>query len=618
MFKKKVIALLLVLVLFVSSIQPVSAANVSEDIAPSETVYMFDMAADFVSLPDRTRYTYTLEQPSENYYWCTWYRSSSDSRWSYDCGSTAIQIGGKSSSSSVNQIMEVYPAGRVFYCLPYDAALFSDYDTLFSVTLPVCTETVKVTSSGSTTTYKTGSRNTPLFDFRFYDGHYNLISTSGGSCTLASKSGESTADSYGLATYTYSIKIPENTVYVVPCLKFVEQVSQVVSSSTSYTYYYTRVALGMSCSIRFDLMLEANTVDGVWQMRDVPSTEWWQYSYPVNFTCDGVSYTGIQFSRTGSVHTIHYLYPGGSETVYVDGWFGDSKKTIDFGSVPQALPIYFFNALVGAAERIGDSPSVNTGSISIKDYSGSAELFDLDSVKFPCTVAVESNGLSFTYSGDDTVSYFYEFGGTGSFVGCSLVPNDTMTRYTQGRTFTLTSSSTIYLHIEGDVSPDQPDDPDPPDPTDPVDPSEPGGDTDPTVPTDPGDSGTDSDGSGSGESADDLHGIGNGAVDDLTGAIPDYSEGFILALQDFAGAFSYEGTACSFTLPAVTMPAISDLVPKFELFPSTEFDIEPLFDLFPSRILLLVRSLLTGGLIVFCFKELYDTVSYFMTLKKGE
>ena len=206
------------------------------------------------------------------------------------------------------------------------------------------------------------------------------------------------------------------------------------------------------------------------------------------------------------------------------------------------------------------------------------------------------------------MTWDYTYTGSGSFVGVSTVPNAGFTRYKPGTSFVMTSTGSVYLHLEGDLGNGGSGTTDPTDPPAPTDPTDPGGSSGPTEPTkDPLEDEKDQAGVG-----------GNGAADDLAGAIPDYSEGFITALRDFVGAFSYEGTACYLTVPAITMPAIGGIIPEYELYPESVVNVEELFVLLPGNLMLLAQSLLTGGLIIYCFKELYDTIAYFLTLRKGE
>lgn len=110
---------------------------------------------------------------------------------------------------------------------------------------------------------------------------------------------------------------------------------------------------------------------------------------------------------------------------------------------------------------------------------------------------------------------------------------------------------------------------------------------------------------------------GNSNVGAVTDAVPDYSEGFVNAISSFAKTMSYEGTDATLTIPALTIPAIGDIIPETALSEEMVLDFGQYIKLLPDGILLLVQSLLTIALIVYCFKELYDTIAYVVTLRKG-
>lgn len=117
---------------------------------------------------------------------------------------------------------------------------------------------------------------------------------------------------------------------------------------------------------------------------------------------------------------------------------------------------------------------------------------------------------------------------------------------------------------------------------------------------------------------------GSDLVGQLTEVIPNYSEGFATALGNFASNFSYEGTDAILTIPQVRFPEIPGiaggipLVKSFIVMDETEIDFSEFADMIPEPLLILVRCLLTAALIIFCGKELYDTISYVLTLRKGE
>lgn len=110
---------------------------------------------------------------------------------------------------------------------------------------------------------------------------------------------------------------------------------------------------------------------------------------------------------------------------------------------------------------------------------------------------------------------------------------------------------------------------------------------------------------------------GQGSVDEIGSAIEDKSAGFISAIGSLVNSMSYNGTACAWSFPALKLPAIEGVMPEYQLTQEQPIDFEFWVNKIPSDILLLVRSLLTIALIVYCFKELYSTISYVLTLKGG-
>lgn len=110
---------------------------------------------------------------------------------------------------------------------------------------------------------------------------------------------------------------------------------------------------------------------------------------------------------------------------------------------------------------------------------------------------------------------------------------------------------------------------------------------------------------------------GQGSVDDVSGAIEDKSAGFISSLGNLIQTMSYTGTECAWKFPAIKLPAIEGVMPEYKLTEEQPIDFEFWVEKIPSQVLLLIRSLLTIALIVYCFKELYSTISYVLTLKGG-
>lgn len=110
---------------------------------------------------------------------------------------------------------------------------------------------------------------------------------------------------------------------------------------------------------------------------------------------------------------------------------------------------------------------------------------------------------------------------------------------------------------------------------------------------------------------------GEGSVNDVSGAIEDKSAGFVSSIGNLVSAMSYNGTSCAWKFPALKLPAIDGVMSEIKLTDEKPIDFEYWVNKMPSNVLLLVRSLLTIALIGYCFKELYNTISYVLTLKGG-
>lgn len=110
---------------------------------------------------------------------------------------------------------------------------------------------------------------------------------------------------------------------------------------------------------------------------------------------------------------------------------------------------------------------------------------------------------------------------------------------------------------------------------------------------------------------------GESSVDDVSGAIEDKSSGFINSLGNLIQTMSYTGTECAWKFPSIKLPAIDGIMPEYKLTDEQPIDFKYWVEKIPSEMLLLIRSILTIALIVYCFKELYSTISYVLTLKGG-
>lgn len=108
---------------------------------------------------------------------------------------------------------------------------------------------------------------------------------------------------------------------------------------------------------------------------------------------------------------------------------------------------------------------------------------------------------------------------------------------------------------------------------------------------------------------------GSNSVSQGSDSIENSGQGFGDSLGGLVSSMSYSGTECSWTFPQVKMPRIEGVMDEVVLIEEQKIDFGMWVDAIPSNIMLLIRSVLTGALIIYCFKELYGTISYVLTLK---
>ena len=108
---------------------------------------------------------------------------------------------------------------------------------------------------------------------------------------------------------------------------------------------------------------------------------------------------------------------------------------------------------------------------------------------------------------------------------------------------------------------------------------------------------------------------GNDSISQGTTSIDDRGGGFSDSLGGLISPMSYNGTECAWEFPTIKLPAIPGVMGEVVLIEKQPIDFSKWVNAIPSGILLVVQSLLTIGLIVYCFKELYDTISYVLTLR---
>lgn len=110
---------------------------------------------------------------------------------------------------------------------------------------------------------------------------------------------------------------------------------------------------------------------------------------------------------------------------------------------------------------------------------------------------------------------------------------------------------------------------------------------------------------------------GNNSTSQGMNAIEDKGGDFANSLGGLTSSMNYSGTECAWEFPEVKIPAISGVMDEVVLIKRQPIDFSVWVNAIPSDILIVVQSLCTIGLIVFCFKELYGTIEYVLTLRKG-
>ena len=110
---------------------------------------------------------------------------------------------------------------------------------------------------------------------------------------------------------------------------------------------------------------------------------------------------------------------------------------------------------------------------------------------------------------------------------------------------------------------------------------------------------------------------GNDSVSGLTSVIPDNSTGILDALGKLKNSISYTGTDCKWSIPEVYIPKIDGVIDKTILIPANTYyvDFGSFFKKLPPLAVYMVQSLFTIGLVIWAFKELYNIISYVLTLK---
>lgn len=98
-------------------------------------------------------------------------------------------------------------------------------------------------------------------------------------------------------------------------------------------------------------------------------------------------------------------------------------------------------------------------------------------------------------------------------------------------------------------------------------------------------------------------------------AIPDDSAAVTDGLSSFVQGLSYNGTACSWTMPRVYIPAIAGVMGETTLISEQPIDFTGWLNALPSGVVTVMRAICSVALILYGFKELYGMIEYVLTLR---
>lgn len=104
---------------------------------------------------------------------------------------------------------------------------------------------------------------------------------------------------------------------------------------------------------------------------------------------------------------------------------------------------------------------------------------------------------------------------------------------------------------------------------------------------------------------------GQDAVDQIIDVIPDESENFILALGSLVNVLSYEGTSAVITMPAMIIPAVSNLFPEIKLLEEQDIDLEYYINMLPQWLLVLCRAFFDAAIVLYCIREFLGLIGDF-------
>ena len=111
---------------------------------------------------------------------------------------------------------------------------------------------------------------------------------------------------------------------------------------------------------------------------------------------------------------------------------------------------------------------------------------------------------------------------------------------------------------------------------------------------------------------------GADGVGDISSVIPDDTQALTTAFKKLTASMTHTNTTAKLNFPGIKIPALKPFTDtETVLLGEQEINFEEYIKLIPDKILLLVQSLGTIALILFCFKELYSQISYVLTLRGG-
>ena len=110
---------------------------------------------------------------------------------------------------------------------------------------------------------------------------------------------------------------------------------------------------------------------------------------------------------------------------------------------------------------------------------------------------------------------------------------------------------------------------------------------------------------------------GNKFVDQVLDLLPDPATGMLEAMQMLTGAMSYTGTAAKLPLPALIVPEIPGMIPQTVLWEGGQLDFEECMQILPDNLVVVVQSLFTVAIVLFCFFELKGIIGFAFTLRSG-